>query len=150
MESVPILEPRVTKKEVISKDKDGKLEKVYFEKEARTLKREDGTEYTKLVEPWELRAEGKKLQELKGAFKDSAPQMLHQGMKDWESGGGDLKITRPDGSVDVIRADKEPLYRSQPGFCQKRVRVGITMPHMPWHKPCGHSKAQHCHCGRES
>lgn len=73
--------------------------------------------------------------------------MYHEGMKEWERGGGELKITKPDGSIDTIRADKEELYRSMPGFCSSRVRPGITIPQLPWHKPCGHSKAQRCHCG---
>lgn len=131
----------IIKKETISSDKDGTLEKVYFEGKARP----DGT----VSEPWEIRATGRKVQELRGAFKDSAPEMLHQGMKEWSDGGGDLTITRPDGSSDTIRADKEQLYRSMPGFGVARVKVGITVPQMPWHKACGHSKAQNCHCKGE-
>jgi hypothetical protein len=139
---------KITKVDLISQDKDGKIEKVYFQKEARIVKKDDGTQETKIVEPWEIRAEGRKLQELKGAFKDSAPQMLHQGMKDWEAGGGNLVITTPNGT-DTIRADKEHLYRGRPGFMESRVRPGIMMEQMPWHKPCGHSKYQACHCEEE-
>ena len=137
----------IVKTETISSDKDGTLEKVYFEKEARTVKKDDGTEETKLVQPWEVRATGRKVQELRGSFKDSGPEMFQQGLKDWEDHGGGLKITKPDGSVDEIRADKEELYRSMPGFCQSRIRPGIVMPQMPWHKACGHSRHQDCHCG---
>jgi hypothetical protein len=140
----------IVKTEVISKDKDGTLEKVYFQKEARTVKKDDGTEETKLVEPWELRATGRKTHELRGAFKESGREMFQEGLKEWDQAGGDLKITRPDGSVDTIRADKESIYRQQPGFCQTRIRPGITMPQMPWHKPCGHSRHQECHCEGEN
>ena len=114
----------IVKTEPISSDKDGTLEKVYFEKRAKI---DEETGETKFVQPWEIRATGKKVQELKGAFKDSGPEMMHQGVKEWEKGGGDLKITRPDGSVDVVRADKEEMYRRQPGFCKARVRPGIEV-----------------------
>lgn len=136
---------KVVKVESIANDKDGTLEKVYFEPRAVV---EDGK--TRISEPWEIRATGKKVNELKGAFKQQAPEMLHQGMQDWAQGGGDLKITRPDGSSDIVRADKEHLYRQMPGFCESRIRVGVVMPHMPWHKPCGHSKSQACHCEEEA
>lgn len=112
----------VVKTEVISKDKDGTLEKVYFEKEHRTVVNpETGQEETKQVQPWEIRATGRKTKELKGAFKDSAPQMMHEGWKEWNS-IGETKITRPDGSVDTVRADKEEMYRQQPGFCVSATR----------------------------
>ena len=52
---------------------------------------------------------------------------MHDGMKEWNDNGGDLKITRPDGSVDTIRADKEDMYRRQPGFCVARVSAGLTI-----------------------
>ena len=112
----------------------------------------DGTVTEKRIPQWEIKARGKKyVKELKGIFKDSAPQMMHEGLKEWKDKGGDLKITRPDGSVDTIRADKEDQLRaSYPGFCKTRVRPGIMMPQAPWHKPCGHSKVQKCHCGGEA
>jgi hypothetical protein len=140
---------KITKRDIISQDKDGKLEKVYFQKEARIIKHDDGTQETKIVEPWEIRAEGRKLQELRGAFKETAPEMLHNGMKEWEKGGGTLVVTKPDGTTDTIRADKEQMYREMHGFCKTRVRPGIMMKQMPWHKPCGHSKYQACHCEEE-
>ena len=109
----------------------------------------DGTVTEKKIPQWEIKARGVKyVKELKGIFKDSAPQMIHEGMKEWNDNGGDLRITRADGSSDIIRADKEQMLRATyPGLCQHRLRPGITMPHMPWHKPCGHSKVQACHCG---
>lgn len=112
----------VVRTEVISKDKDGTLEKVYFKKAKRTeINPETGKEHTKDVQPWEIRATGKKCQELRGAFKNSAPEMMHEGWKEWNS-IGETKITRPDGSVDTVRADKEHLYRQQPGFCEKATK----------------------------
>lgn len=102
------------------------IEKVYLPKEARTVKKKDGTTETKIVQPWEIRATGKEVQELRGAFKDSAPQMMHEGWKEWND-IGETTITKPDGSTDVVRADKEPMYRAQPGFCERRVRPGVTV-----------------------
>jgi hypothetical protein len=127
VEAPKIGDSKITKREVISEDKDGKLEKVYFQKEARIAKRDDGTEYTKIVEPWELRAHGRKLQELRGAFKESAPQMMHEGAKEWERHGGGEVITKPDGTTDTVRADKVAMYRERPGFCVRRIRPGITV-----------------------
>jgi hypothetical protein len=125
------LGPRVTKTEVISKDKDGTLEKVYFQKEARTVKNDDGTEYTKLVEPWEIRAKGvQKVKELRGAFKESAPQMFHENWKEWKRIGEET-ITKPDGSTDVVRADKLQNYRDMPGFCVHGVRPTFSVD-VPW------------------
>lgn len=113
---------KVVKTEVIANDKDGTLEKVYFEKQHRTsVNHETGLEETKQVQPWEIRATGRKTQELKGAFKDSGPEMMHEGWKEWNS-IGETKITRPDGSVDTVRADKEEMYRNQPGFCETATR----------------------------
>ena len=88
----------------------------------------DGKVVEKVIPQWEIKAHGKKyVQELRGMFKDSAPQMMHEGFKEWNDNGGDLKITRPDGSVDTVRADKEEMYRRQPGFCESRVRPGMTI-----------------------
>lgn len=106
------------------------IEKVYLPPEARTVKNPDGTETTKMVTPWEIRASGKEVNELKGAFKDSGHQMMHEGWKEWNS-IGETKITRPDGSVDTVRADKEQLYRQQPGFCVSATRPGIVCD-VPW------------------
>lgn len=117
----------IVKTEVISSDKDGTLEKVYFKKRPKAVTNEEGVSEQKMVQPWEIRATGRKVQELRGAFKDSGPEMMHEGYKEWQANGGDLKITKPDGSVDTIRADKEELYRQQPGFCQARVRPGMTI-----------------------
>lgn len=104
------------------------IEKINLPPEARVVKQEDGTEKTVITEPWEVRATGKEINELRGAFRDAAPQMLHQGMKDWEAHGGSLKVTKANGEVDEIRADKEQEYREKiPGFCQSRVRPGITV-----------------------
>jgi hypothetical protein len=61
------------------------------------------------------------VKELKGIFKESAPQMMHEGWKEWNS-IGEEKITRPDGSVDTVRADKLEMYRKQPGFCVRATR----------------------------
>lgn len=125
------LEPRVTKTEVISKDKKGTLEKVYFAKEARTVKRDDGTEYTKLVEPWEIRAKGvEKVKELRGAFKESAPQMFHDNWKEWKRIGEET-ITKPDGTTDVVRADKLQSYRDMPGFCVHATKPSFLLD-VPW------------------
>lgn len=110
---------RIVKRESISSDKDGTLEKVWFQPQAKP----DGT----LTEPWEVRATGRKVNELRGAFKDTAPQMLQEGMKSWEAGGGDLVITKPDGSTDTVRADMESQYRNLPGFCETRVNPGIQV-----------------------
>lgn len=131
MEQTETLEPRVTKTDVISKDKHGTLEKVYFAKEARIVKRDDGTEYTKLVEPWEIRAKGvKKVKELRGAFKESAPQMFHENWKEWKRIGEET-ITKPDGSTDVVRADKLQGYREMPGFCVHATRPTFLLA-VPW------------------
>ena len=89
----------------------------------------DGKVVEKVIPQWEIRAKGSKyVQELRGIFKDSATEMMHEGMKEWNANGGDLKITRPDGSVDTVRADKEELYRRQPGFCETATRptVGVN------------------------
>lgn len=102
------------------------IEKKWLPKEARIVDNGDGTTRTEIVEPWEINASGKEIQELRGAFKDSAPQMMHEGWKEWNK-IGETKITLPNGKTDVIRADKEHLYRQQPGFCKTRIRPGITI-----------------------
>jgi hypothetical protein len=104
------------------------IEKVDLPPRIETSVGEDGRPVEKVIPQWEVRATGKEVQELRGAFKDTAPQMMHDGMKEWEAGGGNLTITKPDGTTDVIRADKEQLYRSQNmGFCEHRVRPGIMV-----------------------
>ena len=103
------------------------IEKVYLPPEQRPVLNPDGTvKEVKTVHPWEIRASGKEVQELRGVFKDSAPQMMHEGFNEWKS-IGETKITRPDGSVDTVRADKEAMYRSQPGFCVSATRPIFTV-----------------------
>jgi len=102
------------------------IEKIDLPAEPRTTMMPDGTCRTELVPQWEIRATGKEVQELRGVFKDSAPQMLHEGWKEWNS-IGETTITKPDGSTDVVRADKEHLYRNQPGFCVTATRPTFTV-----------------------
>ena len=116
--------------EQLANDKDGTLEKRYFRPEARIVKNDDGTQTQKTVEPWEVHATGKKCYELKGAFKDSAPQMMQDGWKEWQK-IGEVTITKPDGSTDVVRADKEQMYRDQPGFCVHATKPTFTC-NVPW------------------
>lgn len=106
------------------------IEKVYLPKEARIVKQPDGTTKTEIVEPYEIKATGKEVYELQDAFKDSGPAMMHDGWKEWNS-IGETTITRPDGSTDVVRADKEEMYRSQPGFCVTATRPTFTC-NVPW------------------
>lgn len=114
------------------------IEKVYLPPEPRTVQNSDGTETTKTVHPWEVRwtkdekgdPEGKERHELDDMFKESGPDMFHEGLTEWEK-VGETKITRPDGSIDTVRADKEQLYRDQPGFCVKAVRPTFTV-NVPW------------------
>jgi hypothetical protein len=107
------------------------IEKVYLPPEQRTILNTDGTvKEVKTVNPWEIRATGKDVQQLRGIFKDSAPQMMHEGFQEWKS-IGETKITRPDGSVDTVRADKEEMYRKQPGFCVHATRPTFTL-NVPW------------------
>ncbi len=87
----------------------------------------DGKVVEKVIPQWEIRAHGKKyVKELRGMFKDSAPQMMHEGWKEWNS-IGEEKITRPDGSVDTVRADKVQMYREHPGFCVHATRPTLTV-----------------------
>lgn len=131
VEEAPKLEPRVTKTDVIAKDKHGSLEKVYFEKEMRIVNHDDGTQSQKLVEPWEIRAKGNKhLQALRGAFKESGPQMFHDNWKEWKRIGEET-ITKPDGSTDVVRADKLQSYREMPGYCVHATKPTFTV-NVPW------------------
>lgn len=114
------------------------ITKTYLPPEARTVKNPDGTETTKMVTPWEVKwekdekkdPEGKERHELDDVFKDSGPEMMHEGFNEWKS-IGETKITRPDGSTDIVRADKEELYRRQPGFCVKATRPTFTV-NVPW------------------
>jgi len=102
------------------------IEKKWFPPEARLQK--DGS--TKIVRPWEITATGKEVHELDDAFKDSGPEMMQEGWKEWNS-VGETTITKPDGSTDVVRADKEHLYRNMPGFCERAVRPTFTV-NVPW------------------
>lgn len=104
------------------------IEKVYLPPEQRSILNDDGTvREVKTVTPWEIRASGREVQELRGVFKDSAPQMMHES---WQKAQriGLTKITKPDGTSDEVLADKEALYRQQPGFCVSAVRPTFTMP----------------------
>lgn len=138
-------DPKIIKRELISSDKDGTLEKVWEKPYDRT--NPDGS--VERVEPWEVRATGRKCQELKGIFKDSAPQMLHEQAMLNQTVGME-KVTLADGRVDEVRAsDVDKVRKIVPGSCRSRIRPGIMMSQMPWHKPCGHSKHQACHCEEE-
>ena len=133
----------IIKREVISSDKDGTLEKIWEKPYDRV--KEDGS--VERVEPWEIKATGRKTRELRGIFKESARQNIQEQTRANETVGME-KITTPDGRVDEIRADKVAFLRDH-GFCRTRVRPGIVMPQMPWHKPCGHSRHQRCTCEGE-
>lgn len=102
------------------------IEKINLPPEVHMVKQPDGTEKPEVRTPWEIRATGKDVQQLRGIFKESAKDMFHESLTEWQS-IGETTITKPDGSTDVIRADKEHLYRSQPGFCQSRVRPGTVV-----------------------
>lgn len=52
--------------------------------------------------------------------------MMQDGWKEWQKYGQET-ITKPDGTTDVVRADKLQMYRDQPGFCVQRIRPGITI-----------------------
>lgn len=121
---------RITRREVIEQDKEGTLEKVYFPETWKMMPQKDGTQKAELVEPWEVRATGRKTEQLRGAFKDIAPQMMHEGWKEWNS-IGETTITKPDGSTDVVRADKEEYFRGVPGFCERATRPTFTV-NVPW------------------
>lgn len=116
--------------EVLANDKDGTLEKRWFREEIRTTKQDDGTVKAETIKPWEIHATGRKCYELKGAFKKSAPEMIQNGLKEWDQYGG-VTITKPDGTTDVVRADKEYMYRDMPGFCERAVRPTFTC-NAPW------------------
>lgn len=98
------------------------IEKVWLPKEARIKK--DGT--TEIVEPWEIRATGKDVQALKGALKENAEKEFHEHVQEDEKIGME-KITRPDGSVDEVRADWVPRLRQEYGFCRHAVRSSISI-----------------------
>lgn len=102
------------------------IEKKWLQPEARIQK--DGS--TKIVRPWEITATGKEVHELDDAFKDSGPAMMHDGFNEWKS-IGETTITKPDGSTDVVRADKERLYRDMPGFCVQATRPTFVLD-VPW------------------
>jgi hypothetical protein len=102
------------------------IEKIELPPRIEQTVKEDGTVEEKRIPQWEIKATGKEVQELRGAFKDTAPQMMHDTWKEWKA-IGEAKITRPDGSTDVVRADHEPMYRQQPGFCVHATRPTFTM-----------------------
>lgn len=110
-----------------AQQKEG-IEKVYLAPRHETVNNEDGTVTVKEIPQWEVRAKGKKyVKELRGMFKDSAQDMMHQSLKENKAAGGDVKITRPDGSVDTVRADREDMVRRMPGFCVHATRPTFTM-----------------------
>lgn len=82
---------------------------------------EDGKPVEKWIPQWEVNATGKEVHELEGIFKESAPQMMHETWKEWQSIGEET-ITKPDGSTDVVRADQVKNYRQIDGFCVKATR----------------------------
>ena len=131
----------IIKTELLSSDKDGTLTKVYEQPYDRV--KEDGS--VERVEPWEIKATGRKVNELRGIFKESARENIQEQTRRNETIGMQ-KITTPHGTVDEIQADKVDFLKGH-GFCRTRVRPAITMPRVPWHKPCGHSKHQRCSCG---
>jgi hypothetical protein len=133
----------IVKREVISSDKDGTLEKVWETPYDRV--KLDGT--IERVEPWEVRATGRKVKELKGVFKESSREDIQKQTRENETVGMQ-KITTPDGRIDEVRSDMVDFLK-QHGFCKVRVRTGITIPKLPWHKNCGHSRHQDCHCQEE-
>jgi len=122
---------RITRTEVIADDKEGTLKKVYFPEHWKMVPQKDGTEKAELVEPWEIRATGKKTNELRGVFKGVKDQMLHESAKQWEDAGGDLVISKPDGSTDTVRADMEDRYRQIPGFCLLATKPTLVCD-VPW------------------
>lgn len=89
-----------------------------------------GEDTCRFVEPYEIKATGKDCYELMGAFKDSKDTMLHEQSVAWDR-IGETKITLPDGKVDVVRADKEQLYRNQPGCCKHATRATFVVD-VPW------------------
>lgn len=102
------------------------IEKVDLPPRVETSLGEDGKPVTKMIPQWEINATGKEVHELDGIFKDSAPQMMHETWKEWKE-IGETVITRPDGSKDTIRADKEQLYRNHEGFCVHAVRPTFSV-----------------------
>ena len=116
--------------EIIESDKDGTLEKRWFRKESRNVAQADGTEKMEIVEPWEVHATGRKVYELKGAFKDSGPQMTHEKLEEIKK-VGEVTITKPDGSPYMVRADTEHVFRDQPGYCVHATRPTFTL-NVPW------------------
>jgi hypothetical protein len=120
------LPANIIKREIISQDKDGTLEKVWEQPYDRVTIQEDGTEKIERVEPWEIRATGRKTQELRGAFKDSAPQMLHESAELNRKIGME-KLTLANGSVDEFRADHIDMLRTGPGVGVRRVRPGVVI-----------------------
>jgi len=91
---------------------------------------EDGKPVEKWIPQWEINASGKEVGELQGMFKDSAPQMMHETWKEWKA-IGEEKITKPDGSTDVVRADQVENYRRMEGFCVSATRPTFAC-NVPW------------------
>lgn len=106
------------------------IEKVNLEPRYEVDVNDQGKPYMKEIPQWEIKATGKEVNELEGIFKDTAPQMLHDSWKEWQSIGEET-ITKPDGSTDVVRADHLENYRRQPGFCVKATRPTFTC-NVPW------------------
>jgi hypothetical protein len=102
------------------------IEKVDLPPRIETSLGEDGKPVEKQIPQWEIRATGKEVQELRGAFKDTAPQMMHETWKQWKSIGEET-ITKPDGSTDVVRADWVDTYRQHEGFCVRSIRPTFTV-----------------------
>lgn len=102
------------------------IEKIDLPPRIETSLGEDGRPVEKRIPQWEIKATGKEVNELRGIFKDSAPQMMHETWKEWKEIGEET-ITRPDGSTDVVRADRLDRYRAKKGFCERAIRPTFTM-----------------------
>mgnify|MGYP001478760318 CR=1 FL=1 len=101
------------------------IEKIDLPPRFEEVKREDGTTEIKTIPRWEIKASGKEVQELKGIFKDSAPQMMHEGLAEFKRIGG-TRVSLPNGSTDVVRSDMVEKYRGMPGFCVNATRPTFT------------------------
>ena len=106
------------------------IEKVDLPPRYEVATGDDGKPCMKEIPQWEIKATGKEVYELRGVFKDSAPQMMHDGWLEWQRIGEEV-ITKPDGSTDIVRADHLDNYRRQPGFCVKATRPTFTC-NAPW------------------
>jgi hypothetical protein len=106
------------------------IEKKELEPRYEVAVGDDGKPCMKAIPQWEINATGKEVNELEGIFKESAPQMMHDTWKQWRD-IGEEKITKPDGSTDVVRADHLETYRKIPGFCQAATRPTFSC-NVPW------------------